>query len=142
KFGYLFDFIQARKNIVDENRRLRQELIKEESRLARLQVLEKENADLKKVLERENLSQTILAYVLSKPPQMLFDTLIIDAGQNLGVEKYSIVCTEGGIAIGKIEEVLGKTSRVMLFSTSREETSAFIARNNLSVTLIGRGGGD
>ncbi len=46
------------------------------------------------------------------------------------------------MAIGKIEEVYAHTAKVKLFSTSSEETQAFLGRGNVAVTTIGKGGGN
>jgi cell shape-determining protein MreC len=84
----------------------------------------------------------VLAAVLTKPPQSMYDTLVLDAGENLGIVVGGQVTLSDAATLGVIDEVFGRTSRAKLFSSVDTETPAVIDRTDLSVTLIGRGAGN
>jgi cell shape-determining protein MreC len=107
-----------------------------------------ENILLKRILGRDLSTSTIsnqidgvLAVVLKKPPYTPYDSLIIDTGQSLGIEKGDIVSAPGGIPIGSISEVYSNTSKVRLFSAPGETHEVLIGASSTMITAIGRGAG-
>ncbi len=105
-------------------------------------LLAEENEDLKKIVglyrkyDFENTSR-----VLSRPPVVSYDTIMIDSGERDGVLVGDRVFTEGNIYLGKIKDVNNNSSLVELVSTSGVETSVRLVSSDISLTLVGRGGG-
>ena len=150
--GFLFDKVSnlkaltfSRFTLLETNNNLQSQLTEAQTRLLAFSIIEKENSDLKKAWGREGGSEegsSILAYVLVKPPQSFYDTLILDVGQNKNINKGSKIIVANTVVLGTIDEVFGKTSRAKLFSSADLETLATIDRNSLPVTLIGKGAGN
>ena len=123
-------------NLKDENKNLKNENL-------RLNIVENENNELKKILGRTiNKDKTVIASVLQKPPSISYDNLIIDIGTNDGIIKGDKVVIDGNNILGEIEEVLGKTSIVRLYSTSGQKTDVEIGTSTIQAVAIGRGGGN
>lgn len=114
-----------------------------ESKLANYQSLANENQNLKELLGRlgEN-HHYILGTILAKPNITLFDTLVLDIGEDKGVSVGDLVFAYGNIPLGKVSEVYAKTSKVTLFTNPGEKTNAVISSTNTYIDLIGRGGGN
>lgn len=98
--------------------------------------------NLSPVLDRRTENGAIVASVLAYPPQTPYDIIIIDAGSNDSVEAGSKVFLPEGPMLGRVSEVFPNQAKVKLFSASGEETGAVLERNNVPITLIGRGGGN
>jgi rod shape-determining protein MreC len=141
-FSYTSAMISSRKNIVELNQKLSDEKNESDLKLIRLDILTKENNDLKEMLGRKSQNQnSILAYVLVKPPQSFYDNLVLDAGTNLGVQKGDKVMASDGIIIGEISEAYSNTSTAKIFSSSGQKMDAVIERGNVPVSLEGAGNG-
>ncbi len=127
--------------LVKENTELKEKMASQDELVISLKTIVNSYDDLLKTFGRERTAG-IPASVLVHPPETPYDILIIDAGSNLGVLMESLVTTPEGSALGNISEVSPQTSRVRLYSTSGERTDAVLERGGISVTLIGRGGGN
>lgn len=135
-------YVSNQGKLIEENASLRE----------RVSSLELENISLAlrlasidetlKLLGRSSDSRAVLASVLTHPPQSLYDIIVIDAGakENLSVGQ-SVSLPEGPL-LGLVSEVFQNSAKVKLFSSSGEVTDAILERNNLPVTLEGRGGGN
>lgn len=97
---------------------------------------------LLELVGREQEPDTVIAAVLTRPPQTPYDVIIIDAGSNESVSVGSEVSLPEGPILGVVSEVYSKRAKVKLFSASGEETSAVLERNNMPVILVGTGGGN
>ncbi len=135
-------YLSSRHGLLERNEKLTQELIEAQAHLATLSVLEHENEEFKKAWGRTGSSGSILASVLVKPPQSMYDTVVLDAGERNGVQVGNSVTIADSVILGTIDEVYEKTSRAKLFSSVDTETQAVIDRTNVSVAAIGRGGGN
>jgi len=126
------------------------ELTAERDRLAaQVGTLTESNAALTtKVADLQNLvgarsegEKHILAGVLARPPESLYDTLVVDVGSKQGTAVGAVVYGPGGSPLGTIEQVTDHLSHVRLYTSSGRETSGWIGDNHLPVTLTGMGGG-
>ncbi len=147
--GFLFTqisnlqaFVHSRVKLLEMNRNLRSELLNANTKLLSLSVLEHENNELKAFWGRKDNIEGIMASVLVKPPQSFYDTLVLDIGKEDSVSAGDIVMMGDGVVLGTLDEVYAKTSRAKLFSSVDTETVAVVDRNNIGVTLIGKGGGN
>lgn len=110
---------------------------------ALISALQSENDQLKSLLGRTvDKEQMILAAVLVRPPQTPYDSIIIDAGTNLGIIEGDIIYAKMNYAIGRVVSVSKKTSVITLFSSSGQKANVFIGTSTTSVTAEGRGGGN
>ena len=85
--------------------------------------------------------QFTLAAVLAKPPESLYDTLLIDGGSNLGFTSGQVVYANGETPIGTIEQVFSSSAIVRMYSSSGEKTAARLDPSSVDIVLIGHGGG-
>ncbi len=136
---YLF---KDKKSLQKENQNLREENFSLKLFHINYQILENENIKLKETLNRLPKENFVLANILSKNNQSFYNTFIIDVGDDHGLREGSLVLANGEIPIGKTEKVYKKTSLVTIFSSPQQETEAFIEGLNISINLIGRGGGN
>lgn len=134
-------FLKSHQTLSEENVALKQKISSLELELFSLSNREIENADLAVLISRKT-PNTVVATVLTYPPQTPYDIIIIDVGSNDFVEPGSDVILPEGPYLGTVLEVFPKKSRVKLLSSSGEETIAILERNMIPVTLTGAGGGN
>lgn len=140
-FQGFFAYFASKRSLEEENRRL-----KEHAELMRLEALNArtllaENTELKKLLGREvDVSKNILAVVLLKPSFTPYDTLIVDVGNDVGVEVHNRVVV-AGIPVGRVMEVYPHSSLVKLYSSAGEEFQVLIGERYIEATAKGQGGG-
>ncbi len=142
-FHNIGSFFISKNTILNENENLRLELENNKASLANYNSVLEENLSLKDILGRkEENKEMVLAAILMRPNQSLYDTLIIDAGSSEGVKNGSRVFAYGNVPIGRVADVYADTSKVVLYSTSGEKTGVTVTVNNVSMELVGRGGGN
>ena len=127
-----------------EQARLRSELEALSALAADRAVLYEENLYLKRLMGRETAVDTVLAAVVMRPPGSPYDTLVIDAGDTVGILPGSFVSAGGGSIIGTVSHVYANTSRVTLLSSPGEQHEMLLRREGeevLPVTLVGQGSG-
>lgn len=134
------DFFVLKSSIISENLSLRDEIMSLRLREIDYNVISKENEDLKSELGRVSNNTTILSNVLSKPPNSLYDTFIIDVGSLHGIMLGNKVYLSNRIIIGTIASVTSYTSIVKLFSSSGEKQETTLSRTGASFEIIGKGG--
>lgn len=134
---------KTRKSIDLENQNLLEENYKLKISMIDYQILKKENEDLKSLISRISLNHDfVLGVILTKPNYSPYDTLIIDVGEKDGIREGLSVYANGNIPIGVISQVYSKTSLVELYSNPGKKTNGSIEDSNITVELIGRGGGN
>jgi len=102
--------------------------------------LAEENARLRDAAGAVALSPRLTARVIARPPQTLYDTLIIDQGAEAGVRERDSA-TYQGIALGHVVTVDAKTSVVQLFSSSGALNDAILGEPRAVAVAKGQGGG-
>ncbi len=110
--------------------------------LSELSTLQAENIALKAELGREGSIKGILARVIVPPNRSLYDTIVLDVGEDEGIEVGQTAYAFGSIALGTISETAKNSSTVLLFSASGRETAGTTAGSDIALTLIGRGAGE
>lgn len=106
-----------------------------------LNVLRDENASLKEMFGRSPFKRALLTAVLNNPTQTPYDTLVIDAGKNLGVISGAQVSVQGSV-VGSIMEVAPTWSKVKLLSSPGEEHQVIIGKTRISALATGLGAGN
>lgn len=120
----------------EENKRLRLENTS-------AQRLEEENKELREIMGRREDERRMLAAVLARPRVAAYDILIIDLGSEAGVRRGDEVLAVGNVAIGTVEEVYKRASRVALYSKAGRVTLVRIeGLGSLEVEALGAGGGN
>ena len=143
QFSALQIYFNSKGNLLEENEALKRKLDIQNALLAGYDVFLDENNNLKNILGRKQDGMNlVLAGILSKPNQSPYDILVIDAGEKEGLGKGNLVFAEGNIPIGRITEVFPGTSKVTLFSTSKEKTEVVISGRDVFMQVTGRGGGN
>lgn len=131
-----------KKDLLAENKRLREDMEIASAKLLDRNLLFEENIELKELLNRGVEEQTVFGVVLTKPSRSLYDTLIIDVGENAGVKKGDKVLYGGTIVIGEVVQVLPRSSKVLLISSPGESIDVVVGRDNIAAIAHGRGGGN
>jgi len=133
----------SKKSLVEENRALRDAKNKTDYYALVTDFLRQENKSLKEALGRkEEKTNSVLAYVLSKPGISFYDEVIVDAGENFNIKVGDLVSVEGMVVLGEITEVFAKTSKVALFSTPNKTTNVLLGSNSIQAEAKGMGSGN
>lgn len=104
--------------------------------------LQNENQDLREVLGLvRDFGYAHTARVVARPPQISYDTILIDKGSVDGLVEGQSVFAGENLLIGTIAEVHPHSSLVQLLSSSKVLTEARLISSELTLTLVGRGGG-
>ncbi len=140
--GVFFSFLGSKKNLIDENKLLKEEMSNNELFLVNQKILCEENSALKKLLGRiESNSNLILANVILKPGLSVYNSLILDIGTNEGIAKGNRVLAGGSIFIGEISEVYSHSSKVKLYSFPEDKLNVVIGFNKILTIAEGKGDG-
>lgn len=133
--------LAARDALLAPSAAARAELASTTAALAEEGLLRSENTELRAELGRAAGAKLVLAGVLQHPPGTPYDTLVLDAGADLGVAAGDRVVA-AGMALGVIDSVTAQTSRVTLFSSPGQTYQAYIAgASALPISFEGQGGG-
>jgi len=124
-----------------ENQELKRLLADYEARMESVRFVERENETLKNLFGRASTTDRIVVAVLKRPPLNPYDELIVDGGRDYGFSTTSLVFGAGGVPLGRVFEVMARTSKVRLFSSAGETNEVFIGSENIPARAIGRGGG-
>jgi len=143
---YIMDNLLAgfysKKTLILENKRLEEDLDIARFKLLDRNLLFEENMELKEMLGRNVTEYTVFATVLVKPNRSLYDTFIIDAGDNAGIKKGNRVVYGGNVVIGKIVDVFPRSAKVLLLSSPGELIDVMVGGGNIATVAYGRGGGN
>lgn len=83
-----------------------------------------------------------LAHVLTEPNRSFYDTIVIDGGSTIGIHEGQIAYAFDSVALGTVSAVTPTTATVLLYSAPERETPGTSVGSDVTVTLIGRGGGE
>ncbi len=119
---------------------LRASLASTTAALADRDALYQQNLQLKALLGRNATTHTTLAAVLERPPNIPYDTLMIDIGSSEGVVPGALAFAGGNTAVGTVSDVYQSTSRVVLFSAPGQSYQAQL-EGGVPLTLSGQGAG-
>ncbi|MBU4479961.1 rod shape-determining protein MreC [Patescibacteria group bacterium] len=136
-------YFASKKNLLVANEMMKDDLETTKALVSDRKILVKENYELKDILGRVDENQDmILTAILSKPNFSLYDSFIVDAGENDGIKKGFRVFAFGNILIGEVDSVNKKTSVVKLYSSFDEQLQVEIGLYNVNAVATGRGGGN
>lgn len=133
-------FIRDRLELQAEIDTLKQEIESQKGIQGAFQYIEKENIELRNLL-KATTSESVLAGVVARPPQVPYDLLVIDQGSSNGLFEGAPVLYGSGNALGYIEKVFSHHAFVTLFSSPGIETTVYVFGPNIFTTAYGDGGG-
>ena len=133
--------LQTPAGLLASNEELRRQIAEDQVRLAGVQALESENIELRNIFGHASSTSRMLAPVLKRPPAAPYDELIIDGGADRGFLAGNKVYAPGNVLIGQITDVLGQTSKVVLFSSPGQKYDVQIGSSHAPAVAVGRGGG-
>jgi len=132
----LITLVKSHRSMQEENERLVEELRKAEIKAQLFDELYL-NSSASTTTDIDRFS----ARVLSSPPFSPYDTLILDGGSLLGISEGDSVSYDGAVALGVVDLVSERTSRVRLFSSPGSEQPVRIGNGDYLVVARGVGGG-
>jgi len=133
--------VRPTRNIISENRSLKEELNKTESLRLENKSLREENRELRSLLSSLPEGESgKLATILSRPASAPFDTFIISGGEVASHKVGDIVYGTDFVALGKVAEVYSNKSKVVLFSSNKVETNVLVGPEYIALVAVGRGG--
>ncbi len=138
----LSSIFYSKSSLLEENETLKKEIRDISLKLLDRNLLYEENLSLKERLGRSENVQTVVARVIARPPQSLYDTLVVDAGSKEGIKVGEKVLYGDNIMIGEIAEVFEKNSKVKLFSSSGENINVTVGKQAVPALAVGAGGGN
>jgi len=100
-----------------------------------------ENDELKAMLGRASTTPAVLAAVLSRPPYMPYDELVIDRGSDDGIASNTLVYSPEMVLIGHLSALYSQTSAVTLFTSPGQKYNVLIGSSHIPAEADGRGGG-
>jgi cell shape-determining protein MreC len=139
-FSGALGFFRGRGALIEENRLLKERISSLELSLANNSSIGGE--DILAILGRSTEGRGIPAGVLTRPPQSLYDLIVVDAGEKDGVTLGSKVSLPEGPELGTVFHLFPHSAKVRLFSTSGEKTNAVLERHGVPVVLEGTGAGN
>lgn len=134
------DYFKSRTALIDENNKLKDDVLSAQTSVLDRNQLFEENLALKERLGRVAQPNAALAAVILRPPEVPYDTLLIDIGSDGDIAVGDKVAAQGTLLVGRISEVYAHTSRVTLFSSPGLSYNGFL-RGSIPVTAVGQGGG-
>lgn len=144
-FSGVVGVLRTNASLAHENDLLRAQLASTSIALADRDVLYQENLELKARFGRDGFIRTLLVSVISRPPAVPYDTLMVDAGVLQGVSDKALVYAGGTTVIGEVDAVYDNTARVVLFSAPGQSYQGMlmesIAHPAIPVVVEGQGGG-
>ncbi len=135
-------YFASKKQLQNEIDQLRTENMNFKLNVVDRNALNDENIKLKELMNRKKDIETVLGVVIARPGQSLYDTLIVDIGNDHSIAVGAKVFVEGGTIIGYIEEVFDKTAKVAMYSAPGQVIDALSSPSNVPVSMKGRGGGN
>ncbi|MDO8659613.1 MAG: rod shape-determining protein MreC [Candidatus Parcubacteria bacterium] len=146
KFKSLDSFLISKNSLYLQNQDLQNKLAENNAQNSNYNSLLSENVSLKEILGRNVQGRAshkmILATILSKTNQSLYDVLVIDVGEKDGIKVGNLVFVLGNVPIGRVSFVYDNSSKVTLFSNPGEKMQVVLSSRNTFLEIIGRGGGN
>ncbi|OHA79517.1 MAG: hypothetical protein A2747_03695 [Candidatus Yonathbacteria bacterium RIFCSPHIGHO2_01_FULL_44_41] len=128
--------------LVKENEMLLIEVDRMEAQVLDRNLLAEKVTKLEEALGRVRSDNRVVADVVAGPGRSPYDTLVIDAGAEEGINIGDVVVYSGSSIIGEIVETAPASSKVKLYSSPGEEQFVIVGQRNLPVVALGRGMGN
>lgn len=135
-------YLRDRDALIGEIRLLNDERTTFKDAVERAAVLTKENEELRALLGRPDTAESrIAAGVMTRPPFIPYDTLLIDAGSRDGIHEGAVVYYRDDRAIGVVHRTFAGSALITPFSTPGIETTVYVVGPDIYTTAYGEGDG-
>ena len=140
---WLANVSATRDSLIEENEALKSRLLVLERRAQRYAALAAENTRLRELLNASSdLDDSVLvAEVIGVTPDPLSHEVILDKGEDDGLEKGQAVLDAGGL-MGQVVHTSTYTSRAILISDNSHAVPVEVNRNGVRAVLLGNGDRD
>lgn len=126
--------------ILEENDLLAQKVTELETRVIDYEAIKGENSSLRAELGLRPTTLPSAARVISKPPQIPLDTLVIDKGASEGLKEGNLVLAGERILIGKVVKVSRSQATVAVSSFPGVLSYGYVDRTSEAIEIKGEGG--
>lgn len=133
---------QTKEVLMNENESLHEEMSRMQAQVLDRNLLAEKVARLEESLGRSRSDNRVTAEVVVGPGRSPYDTLVIDAGAEQGINTGDAVVYAGSGVIGEIVEVTSFSAKVKLYSSPGEEHDVVVGSHNFPVIALGRGMGN
>lgn len=134
-------YLRSRAALLGEITELRETIMASQGDRDTIERLELENRELHALVGNVPDASFIAAAVISRPPAMPYDALLIDRGADDGIVEGAVVYYAHDRAIGTVARVYARSAVITLFSTPDARTTVYIVGPNIYTTAFGAGGG-
>ncbi|MEX0651905.1 MAG: rod shape-determining protein MreC [Candidatus Paceibacterota bacterium] len=144
-FENILSGFRDKQTLVQKNNDLTEAVTRLELASMGAEILQQENRDLKQLLNRGASGEHIVTAILARPNRTLYDTFIVDVGSRDGVTVGAGVYGVGEVAIGTVEEVYARTTRISLYSTPGRIVEVLLGSKDgalVAAEAVGKGGGN
>lgn len=139
-FSLQFNFLKAKKILIEENDNLKQQLLEANIRAIRYDLVYSENQVLRGIFGTTSENR-ILGKIIARPFESPYDIIILDTGNN-ETKVGDKVLGPDSTALGEIIETSLNIAKVSLYSNPDKESHVEILRTGATLNLVGRGGGN
>lgn len=140
--GALLTNFKDKNKLVKENEILNKAIATMETKVLDRNLLAEKVAKLEESLGRSRDDDRVVASILVGPGRSPYDTLVIDAGEEEGINAGNIVVYSGSGVIGEVVEATRFSSKIKLYSSPREEHIVTVGPGYIPVLAVGRGMGN
>ena len=128
--------------LMKENEILNETISIMETKVLDRNLLEEKVTRLEEALGRVRGDDRVVANVLVGAGQSPYDTLVIDAGEEEGINIGNMVVYSGSGTIGEVVETTQNSAKIKLYSYPGEEHRVTVGSHYIPVLAIGRGMGN
>lgn len=141
--GNTWRFLHSKAALVQENNDLKNKIALFNAVVTERDYYKYQNSEIAKIVNRiKSDKQKTFAQIISKPGFSPYDTIIIDAGLDQGLQEGDKVFASDDIILGQIADAYAHTSTVVLYSTAEKETPVLIGSTTIQAVAFGKGGGN
>lgn len=134
------DYFRRHDALLEEIASLKAQVQAQSGNAHTISLLEQELQQLQELLQGTT-SDRIGASVIARPPQVPYDVLMLDQGQQAGIEQGAVVYAGRDQVIGTVSAVYPESALVELVTSPNRESTAYVLGPDVYVTAIGMGGG-
>lgn len=142
EFEHVQNVLTSKEALAKENAQLRADLDHVAIEAYSRERMQDENDQLKAKLGRDPEMNFILARVLTSPASSPYDTLIVDAGEDVGAKTGMDVYADGDFIIGKLSRTWKRGAIVTLASSPEIELNVTVGSSSIPAVAHGVGGGN
>ena len=135
-----FSLMRSKQSLAEQNSALSEEISALKEKLSGYDFVVQDNLEMKQTLFGDPKKYSV-ARIISRPNISAYDTFILDAGSDRGIQKGSKVLSGEKTVIGTVEETYSQSSKVRLFSTAGQKVNVLLGPENIPAEILGMGGG-